>query len=282
MNTDKQILLGCDDTDNLFAVMNCLDEPACLRGQVITATTGSAIVQIAEFCSPGIIILCFRDAQQVAAILNGNVPAPLLFIHTGQTGYPLHGPGVQAIFSCSFEQAMQQHYLASMVNSILLLGNSTRQRVPMPNRVAETPMPAAQNMSRMVLELDQKIDVLKKVKDRIAKLYPKVNDPVRAELNGIIQAIKNCVHDNKLWNDFKLYFEQVSPGFLTRIARKYPSLTEMDLKYCCYLKMNMTNDDIRALMGINQESVRTHKYRLKKKLALSREESLRAYLQAVG
>jgi len=38
--------------------------------------------------------------------------------------------------------------------------------------------------------------------------------------------------------------------------------------------MNMSNDDIRALLGISQESVRTHKYRLKKKLSLGKDQSL--------
>jgi DNA-binding CsgD family transcriptional regulator len=46
--------------------------------------------------------------------------------------------------------------------------------------------------------------------------------------------------------------------------------------------MNMTNDDIRALLGINIESVRTHKYRLKKKLFLSKEKSVRSFLQTVN
>jgi DNA-binding CsgD family transcriptional regulator len=46
--------------------------------------------------------------------------------------------------------------------------------------------------------------------------------------------------------------------------------------------MNMTNDDIRNLLGINQESVRTHKYRLKKKMALSKEQDLLNYLRSVG
>ncbi len=37
----------------------------------------------------------------------------------------------------------------------------------------------------------------------------------------------------------------------------------------------MTNDDIKNIFGISLESVRTHKYRLKKKMALSKEDDLR-------
>ena len=46
--------------------------------------------------------------------------------------------------------------------------------------------------------------------------------------------------------------------------------------------MNMSNDDIRNLLGINQESVRTHKYRLKRKLDLPKEMDLGVYLKSVS
>jgi len=132
------------------------------------------------------------------------------------------------------------------------------------------------------MELDQKVEVLMKVKDRIADLYPRVDDPTRTELTSIVNSIRQSANDNKLWEDFKLYFEKTNPDFLYLLVQRHPGLTPKDLKYCCYLKMNMANDDIRTLLGINQESVRTHKYRLKKKLVLPKEQDLRSYLRSVG
>ena len=40
-------------------------------------------------------------------------------------------------------------------------------------------------------------------------------------------------------------------------------------------------NEIRNILGINQESVRTHKYRLKKKMALSKSQDLSHYLKSV-
>ncbi len=42
----------------------------------------------------------------------------------------------------------------------------------------------------------------------------------------------------------------------------------------------MSNEDIRFILGINQESVRTHKYRLKKKMVLDKDQDLRMYIQS--
>ena len=44
----------------------------------------------------------------------------------------------------------------------------------------------------------------------------------------------------------------------------------------------MSNDDIKNILGINQESVRTHKYRLKRKMSLPNELDLSTYLRSVG
>lgn len=84
--------------------------------------------------------------------------------------------------------------------------------------------------------------------------------------------------DRNRWEDFKLYFENVNPNFLNKLRDNHPDLTLKDVKYCCYVTMNMSNDDITHILGINPESVRTHKYRLKKKLGLSKNQSLRHYL----
>ena len=193
------------------------------------------------------------------------------------------------MFTCSAEHVASEDYLTSRVHSIFLLGSSAGK----PARHSDTGSLAAaamaqhnsmsetKNLSRYVMELDQKVEVLLKVKERISELFPRVDDPTRQELMSIANTIKASANDNKLWEDFKVYFESSNPGFLKVLASKHPELTQMDLKYCCYLKMNMSNDDIRNLLGINQESVRTHKYRLKKKMDLAKEQDLTAYLRSL-
>ena len=69
-------------------------------------------------------------------------------------------------------------------------------------------------------------------------------------------------------------------NLLESYEKKFPCLTTKDLKYCCYLKMNMSNQDIRHILGINQDSVRMHKYRLKKKMTLSKKVDLRSYINS--
>jgi len=189
----------------------------------------------------------------------------------------------RSVFCYPLEHICKKEYLSSRINSIFLLKSKPGEATG-PHSFAEAAIQAAgtKDLSRYVLELDQKIEMLMKVKDRVADLYPRVDDPVRTELISIVNSIKLSANDTKLWDDFQMYFEKTNPNFLLLLAKKHPGLTPKDLKYCCYLKMNMANDDIRTLLGINQESVRTHKYRLKKKLVLAKDQDLQSYLRFFG
>jgi DNA-binding CsgD family transcriptional regulator len=288
MLTEKLIAIGCDDNSSFSAVLDKLKETALFTYNIISATMASGLTSVLRSLKPDLIILCFRNNQYVLNELSALTEQPLIPILclTGRfEGETLGWNKNHIVFTCQLEHIHKASYFISRVNSIFLLlkeppiAQQTRTFADIesaPGRSDQT-----RNLSRYVMELDQKVDVLLKVKERIGELYPRVDDHTRTELISIVNSIKTSANDNKLWDDFKLYFEQINPGFLLQLTREYPSLTSTDLKYCCYLKMNMSNDDIRNLLGINQESVRTHKYRLKKKMALAKDQDLITYLRNV-
>ena len=133
-------------------------------------------------------------------------------------------------------------------------------------------------LARYALELDQKRTLLKKIYKTIRDLSIATQGPIKSTWIHLLNTLKISINDKSYWEDFKVCFEEINPDFVEKLAQQYPVLTSRDLKYCCYLKMNMSNEDIRNLLGISQESVRTHKYRLKRKLTLSKEQDLRFFL----
>ena|SRR6218665_1968631 len=287
MPEEKCIIVGCDNTDVLSAVLYGMKSPGFLH-TVVSAARVSDLINIAKTMEPDLIILCFQNNQHVLNDLDTFVKkpqVPVICLARRKDSEALSWNSNCIVFSYALEHIHQKDYLGSRINSVFLL----RQETPKKNLHAsfvdaamERPRKNTDDLSRYIMELDQKVEVLMKVKDRIADLYPRVDDPTRTELTSIVNSIRQSANDNKLWEDFKLYFEKTNPDFLYLLVQRHPGLTPKDLKYCCYLKMNMANDDIRTLLGINQESVRTHKYRLKKKLVLPKEQDLRSYLRSVG
>ncbi|MGV8095341.1 MAG: response regulator [Mangrovibacterium sp.] len=76
------------------------------------------------------------------------------------------------------------------------------------------------------------------------------------------------------WTVFQLKFNQTYPNFISRLAGRYPQLTQQDLIIISSLYINLNTHQLSVILGISPDSVRKSKYRLKKKLGLGQEEDL--------
>ena len=84
-------------------------------------------------------------------------------------------------------------------------------------------------------------------------------------------------NDKPLGDDFKVYFDEVHPGFLMRLSQRYP-LSKTDLRLCAYLYLGMTTKEIAALTFKEVRSVESSRNRLRKKLGLPPESNLHTFL----
>ncbi|WP_323789877.1 hypothetical protein [Psychroserpens sp.] len=280
---DKTILLGCDDTSKLSLILQCLKGTS--NNNYISAIRISDLVNILKSIEPSLIILNFRNNQlalnDIIAFLKTQ-KTPIICLTNDNN--VLYWENNHIVFTLPFSYAIEQKALKQGIGSILNLKKHISKRnlnQPFIKHEARTKFVYHnKSLTRYVMELDQKKVALKKIKDNLLRLYGEVDAPIKSKLISIVNSIKSSTGDKKHWDDFKIYFENINPGFVKKISKKHPSLTSKDIKYCCYLKMNMSNDDIRHILGINKESVRTHKFRLKKKLALSKEQDLRTYTRS--
>jgi tetratricopeptide (TPR) repeat protein len=78
--------------------------------------------------------------------------------------------------------------------------------------------------------------------------------------------------DEKLLNEFSTRFQEVHTGFYEALLRKYPDLTQNELKLCAYLRLNMTSKDISELTGQRVLTLENARYRLRKKLGISNSD----------
>ena len=289
MLEERLVIIGCDDGTIMLSILNYLKETAVFTPNIISVTRSSDLITIARSMQPDLVILCFRNNQAVLTDFNLFVKKPqipMLCMTRKFENELLNQHQKNIIFTYALDHLTHQGHFISTINSIFLL----RDKTTTPNITAHlksvesaiASVDNRQSIGRYALELDQKVGLLLKVKNRISGLYADVDHPIKAELTSIVNSIKQVAQDHKLWDDFKLYFEQINPDFLSSLIKQFPSLTSIDLKYCCYMLLNMSNDDIRRLLGINQESVRTHKYRLKKKMFLPKNQDLKSFLRSVG
>lgn len=95
----------------------------------------------------------------------------------------------------------------------------------------------------------------------------------------LIRKINDALDDDSAWKQSEEYFNTIYDGLLDRLMEKYPKLTKTDLKLCVYIKLNMSTKEIAEMMSISPRSVEMARYRLRKKLGLSPEESIMSVLK---
>jgi len=123
-------------------------------------------------------------------------------------------------------------------------------------------------------------------------------------LNGIIQRLKDIdtsafdettkfqfeklrksilkeVNSDKSWKDLEKHIKNVHLEFLKRLKEKHPTISPRELDLSTYLLMNMSTKEIAEIMNISGGGVELARYRLRKKLELTKKENLTGYLMSI-
>ncbi len=263
-------------------ILSGLDQVDFSRFSLITATHLPDLVYAIQSSKPLLIILSYDRNQEVLDAVFRATSAqtcPIYCLTNNKIPERLSWKESQILFTFPFEMAIHENSLGIRINSVLTLISQQRER-NYPSTFIPEQLNSNTNseLSRYALELDKKVQLLDRVHSEIKELSQIATDEVQSKVRALLGLIKQAKSDHRYWSEFKDYFSQINPNFFQELSKKHPTLTTKDLKYCCYLRMNLSSNEIMRLLGINQESVRTHKYRLKKKMALSKDQNLEHYL----
>ena len=80
------------------------------------------------------------------------------------------------------------------------------------------------------------------------------------------------------WMIFRTNFDRIHENFFRNLHARYPELTSNDLRFCAYLRLNLSSKDIAHLMNISLKGVEVGRYRIRKKIALQSSKSLTEFM----
>ena len=105
------------------------------------------------------------------------------------------------------------------------------------------------------------------------------------DFNKLKSEIKKVIKSNAInkheWQTFESNLNQIHDQFIINLSKKHPNLTSKDIKLCVYLKMNLSSKEIAPMMNISFRGVELHRYRLRKKLNLTKDENLSKFLLSI-
>jgi DNA-binding CsgD family transcriptional regulator/tetratricopeptide (TPR) repeat protein len=124
------------------------------------------------------------------------------------------------------------------------------------------------------LQLVEKSEHVRKLKEQLRE----IRVAGCTGIDGALKKIESELGAENDWERFALHFGHVHPGFTERLAKEHPSLTPAEIKICSLLKVNLSNKEISNLLSIDVRTVEIHRGRVRKKLSLTRKDSLASFL----
>jgi len=97
----------------------------------------------------------------------------------------------------------------------------------------------------------------------------------------VIKTIDKNLNNKKDWEFLEEAFNNADKDFLRKIKKLHPDLTPNDLRFCAYLRLNLSSKEIAPLINISVRSVEIKRYRLRKKMNLDHEKSLVDYILTI-
>jgi len=125
------------------------------------------------------------------------------------------------------------------------------------------------------LLIQQKNQIFEQVKTHIEGLKGKnLGVEEQKSLKDLILVIKNSLNIEHQWENFKIHFEANYPMFMQKITEKYSNLSENEIRHLAYIKIGLSIKEVADLLGIEPNSVKIARYRIKQKLGMTKEDSL--------
>lgn len=135
-----------------------------------------------------------------------------------------------------------------------------------------------------VLFISLAIFIIKKRKQAINDLTEEisnefVNHVDSSEGNKIdMEKLKDVIALAKSSNElFYFSFLELYPDFNKKLLEKNPLLTTSDTEFCAFLKLNFDTKEIARYRNMSVRSVESKKYRIRKKIGLTKDDDIYAY-----
>ncbi|MCX6283218.1 MAG: tetratricopeptide repeat protein [Bacteroidetes bacterium] len=135
-------------------------------------------------------------------------------------------------------------------------------------------------LTSYALHLVRNNEFVQKSTEELKHLLLELNPRDKERSDRIKQMISDLhqYSSGNVWEEFRLYFEEVHQSFDKNLSSAFPSLSPNDKKVCALLKLGLSTKEIASITFRELRSVESARNRLRKKLGLDPDVNIQIFL----
>lgn len=84
------------------------------------------------------------------------------------------------------------------------------------------------------------------------------------------------------WHTFKNLFDRAYPKYLVKIRQAFPAISEAEERMFVFIKLRLSNKESANIIGVQPETIKKTRSRLKKRLGLGKDDDLDEFVMKFG
>ncbi|MDP4272217.1 MAG: PAS domain S-box protein [Bacteroidota bacterium] len=122
---------------------------------------------------------------------------------------------------------------------------------------------------------------------RLSKKLKQLRLKIATEDNALLEEMDSLILEMEknqqsiIWKKLNEHLDSSRPQFTSALLTNHPNLTPAEIKLCALLSLNINTKEIAVITNQTYDSIRVSRTRLRKKLGLTNEDNLVAYLLSI-
>ena len=138
-------------------------------------------------------------------------------------------------------------------------------------------------LNRYTQHLHEKNLIIEEADQNMQELMEHINNANAQEQHTEVvqQLYQSTILTEDEWTEFKQLFERVHKGYLHRLREKMPDLTPAETRFIVLSKLHLSNKEMAGILGVQADTIRSYKHRLKKRFDLSGETAIKEFVDSI-
>ncbi len=133
-------------------------------------------------------------------------------------------------------------------------------------------------LATKMMQISKRNADLESIQSELKNIYANSNNTTKLKLTKVISKLNNVINIEDGWETFNVYFQEIHPHFLSELMSREGGLTNNEIRHCTYIKLGLNNKEVADMLHVAPKTVEVARYRIKKKLNLSKDDSLSQFI----